>query len=357
MKKTAKTVQHATSLLQSLNTLLPLKWHYCFECILGLFLKPDQRVTLTNIIGVSSSTASRLFQHSAMNLELAWQMLVKWQVELIKASARVKKAGRRPPLYLRVDLTSIEKAGSLLPFIRLFNRVKGIHIVVLHVSYGDLSFAVGYRIFEAKNKLTPIELALDLLKSWSPRCWGGWDVRLIADSGFISQAFVEQTHKLGFVHVSVGGKNNLVLKDGRHLENCSKGECIELQMVVGLKLWVSWVDLPRLVNGVRVMKRFFVLSTRKGTARTLVRVYGKRWLIESFFKSVKYDFGLNETRLRTEQGMKTWIFMSLLAYAIVSVERASYGRRVMQGNADKFVLSLNQAAALLREVLCEGTTS
>ncbi len=279
-------------------------------------------------------------------------MLVKWQIEQLRSAARNKKAGRRPPMYLRVDLSSIEKAGSLLPFLRLFNRVKGIHIVVLHVSFGDISFAVGYRIFDAKNKRTPIELALDLLKSWSPRCWGGWDVRLIADSGFMSQAFLEKTHKMGFNHLSVGGKNNLVLSDGRHLENCVKGERIELQCVQGMKLWVSWVDLPRLEKSVKVMKRFFVLSTAKGTARTLVRVHGKRWLIESFFKSVKYDFGLNETRLRTEQGIKGWIFMSLLAYAIVSVERASHGRRVMQENADKFVLGLNQAATLLREVLC-----
>lgn len=126
MKQKIKTVQHTFTLLQSINALLPLKWHYCFECILGLFLKPDQRVTLTNICGVSSSTASRLFQHSGFDLEQAWQMLVKWQVAQIRSAARVKKAGRRPPLYLRVDLTSIEKAGSLLPFIRLFNKVKGI---------------------------------------------------------------------------------------------------------------------------------------------------------------------------------------------------------------------------------------
>ena len=334
MKQKIKTVQHTFTLLQSINALLPLKWHYCFECILGLFLKPDQRVTLTNICGVSSSTASRLFQHSGFDLEQAWQMLVKWQVAQIRSAARVKKAGRRPPLYLRVDLTSIEKAGSLLPFIRLFNKVKGIHIVVLHVSFGRISFAVGYRIFDAKKKLTPIELALDLLKDWLPRCWGGWDVRLTADSGFMSQAFLEQTRKIGFNHVSVGGKNNFVLSDGRHLENCVKGECIELRTMKGLKLWVSWVDLPRLEKGVEVKKRFFVLSTAKGTARTLIRVHSKRWLIESFFKSVKYDFGLNETRLRTEQGIRGWLFMSLLAYAIVSVERASHGMQVIQANTD-----------------------
>ena len=109
----------------------------------------------------------------------------------------------------------------------------------------------------------------------------------------------------------------------------------------GLKLWVSWVNLPRLEKGVEVKKRFFVLSTAKRTARTLIRVHGKRWLIESFFKSVKYDFGLNETRLRTEQGIKRWIFMSLLAYAIVSIERASHGMQVIQANTDKFVLGLN----------------
>jgi Transposase DDE domain len=352
VKTKSNTAQHATTLLQAINALLPLKWHFAFECILQLFLCTNLRTTLENLQGISSSTASRFFAATDFQLELAWEALLSWEIEQLRQASRVKKAGRRPPLYLRVDLTSIEKTAKSLPFLRVFNKVKGIHLVVIHVSYGNINFPTGYRIYDPKMTSTPIALALELLQGWSPRFWGGWDVRLLADAGYLSDAFLEKTRAMGFQQVSVGGKSNLKLRDGRSLQACKKGEVVALHHLPKLKLWVSYVDLPRKVDGKDVLKRFFVLSTSKGTSRTLLRVHGKRWWIESFFKVVKYDFGLKETRLRSEQGIKAWILMCFLAYAIVSVERASHGR-VTKGQVEgKFKISYTRAAIIIKEVLC-----
>ena len=109
-----------------------------------------------------------------------------------------------------------------------------------------------------------------------------------------------------------GGRSNLLLSDGRRLKDTKRGECIELDGLPGLPLYVSWVELPRIGK----MKRFYVLDTQPGTARTLTRRHKRRWLIESFFKSAKHDFGLKETRLRSEAGIKDWIFFVWLSISM-----------------------------------------
>ncbi|MEM6431158.1 MAG: transposase, partial [Deinococcota bacterium] len=45
------------------------------------------------------------------------------------------------------------------------------------------------------------------------------------------------------------------------------------------------------------------------------------WLIESFFKSIKHDFGLKEARLRTPDALKLWLFLSCLAYCLATLKR------------------------------------
>ena len=88
-----------------------------------------------------------------------------------------------------------------------------------------------------------------------------------------------------------------------------------------MPLYVSWVDLPRNDE----MKRFYVLDTQPGTARTLTRRHKRRWLIESFFKSAKHDFGLKETRLRTETGIDNWIFLVWLSIALALYQQFRAG--------------------------------
>jgi len=82
-------------------------------------------------------------------------------------------------------------------------------------------------------------------------------------------------------------------------------------------LWLSWCDVRR----EEAKKRFYVAATFAAGGAYLARRYRQRWLIESFFKSVKHDFGLKEARLRTHTGIRLWIFLACLAYSFASLAR------------------------------------
>ncbi len=75
----------------------------------------------------------------------------------------------------------------------------------------------------------------------------------------------------------------------------------------------------------------------------LARRYRRRWLIESFFKSVKHDFGLKEARLRTQTGIRLWIFLACLAYSFASLAR----------HLSRQVITLLEAAACILDSLVD----
>ena len=141
----------------------------------------------------------------------------------------------------------------------------------------------------------------------------------MADSGFSSGDFITGCQALGFTRLLVGMKCNRRLADGRKLSELSKrGEQVTLHDLPNLPLWLSWCDVKRDAG----KKRFYVAATFAAGGAYLARRYRKRWLIESFFKSVKHDFGLKEARLRTKDGIRFWIFLACLAFSLASLERS-----------------------------------
>ena len=44
----------------------------------------------------------------------------------------------------------------------------GIHLVVIHVSIGKLSFPMGHAIYDPAQEHTPIQLALKLIRRFHP---------------------------------------------------------------------------------------------------------------------------------------------------------------------------------------------
>jgi len=336
-------LQHSNSLLEELKGKLHKPHEVAtFENLLALFLSVQVRCILGNLVEKSKSTASRWFNKAIFDEQAWWRSIQQWQLARLKEYEQ-HKVGRKGWMLLRIDLTSIEKTGKKLPFLRVYNGVQGIHLVVLHVSIGYLSFPLAYRIYDPSKSATPIELALELLSEFPAWCFAGWTCWLLVDSGFYSEDFIHKARRLGYTNLSLGARENLRLADARHLRDCRQGERIELQTMPGKALFVTYVDLPR--NN--TIKRFFVLCTQKGCARTLRRRYSKRWLIEAFFKSIKYDFGLKEARLRTEIGIQRWILLSFLAFSLASVTRAFRGIKPQPKAAKpsyRFVLSLAQAA-------------
>ena len=94
-------------------------------------------------------------------------------------------------------------------------------------------------------------------------------------------------------------------------------------------------------------KTYYTVSTFKASGRWLRKRYRMRWLIETFFQSIKYDFGLNETRLRTEIGIKMWIYYTFMAYSLAMLERAKEGLRT----DIRYKLTMERAARQVAELI------
>lgn len=317
---------------------------HTFDVLLSEFLDTRRRMTLNSVTAISTSTASRFMQQSTDYLA-QWEKLRAWQSKILK-KYRKRMKHRRPKMLIRIDLTSIEKTGKKLPFNRVYNGTNGLHLVVAHVGIGKLSFPMGALIYDpAQPEKSHYDLALELLKLFAGPEWSEVEKLVLLDSGFYSGEMLKEIRTLGFPNISIGGRKNLLLTDGRRLEEAKRGEAVELRTAPGETLWVAWVDLPR----AKGMKRFFVLDTVQGVTRTLLGRHAKRWLIESFFKSAKYEFGLNETRLRSEAGTKNWLFMVFLAVSMaiwvqVSQEMTTWKR-------PSWMVTLREAAEQLRNVL------
>lgn len=357
MTKSIEAVPDALELYRAINMELKPLHRRVYAGLLDLFLSTERRTLLRGVESVSASTVSRCLNTLTETLKLA-QHLWTWQAKCLRKYARTCK-GRTPWLVIRVDLTSIEKTGKKLPYLRTVNAVHGIHLVVLHASVGKLSFPMGHEIYDpAHPEVTPIMLAARLIKRLHPFLWGDFQQFVVMDSGFYSGEFLDLLRWWGFEHISVGGRSNLKLRDGRTLNHTRKGEQVELDSAPGRSLFVflvrtdaqqaldrSWVDLPR--DG--KTKRFFVLDTLPGTARTLTRRHKRRWLIESFFKSAKHDFGLKETRLRTETGIKNWLLLVMLS-ASLALWRQCLAEQTTWASP-RWNLTLQDAAREMRDVL------
>lgn len=307
--------QHTHSLLKTLEALL---WNRrevgVFRALVALFLDCKLRTTLQNIRGMSASTASRFLSCEHVANEVFWAELNRWQLAQLY---RLPRRGRRGDVVLKLDLTCIEKTGKQIPFARVFNRRYGIQLVVLHVCMGGLSFPLGYRVYLGQGQSTPVDLALDLLAAFPPLRWSSRTV-VMADAGFGSAAFLQGCTELGFKRLLVGIRCDRKLGDGRRLEQLkARGERVVLHDLPELPLYLSWCDVKR----EEAKKRFYVAATFKAGGSYLARRYRRRWLIESFFQSIKHDFGLKEARLRTKTGIRMWLFLACLAFSFASLAR------------------------------------
>lgn len=309
--------QHISSLLKSLQALLWNKREVrTFRALVSLFVNTELRTTLQNVVGISASTASRFLNCEQLPDEVYWQTLNAWQFEQFQ---RLPRRGRRGDVLLKIDLTCIKKTGKKIPFARIFNRVFGIQVVVLHACVNGLSFPLAYRIYKGKGQATTVELALTLLAAFPPSLWSSRIV-VLADSGFGSSEFIAGCRALGFTRLLVGVRCNRKLSDERRLDGLKKrGQQLTLHDLPDIPVWVSWCDVKR--EGGK--KRFFLVSTFAAGGAYLARRYRRRWLIESFFKSLKHDFGLKEARLRTKTGIRLWIFLACLAFSLASLKRCS----------------------------------
>jgi hypothetical protein len=102
------------------------------------------------------------------------------------------------------------------------------------------------------------------------------------------------------------------MEDGRQLKTIGKkGQQVRL---AGLKdtVTASWFYLKR--NG-KLEKRF-VISTRRLKGNTITWWGRRRWAIEGFFKTIKYQFGLASFGQQTLLGVYRWLVISFISFIL-----------------------------------------
>jgi hypothetical protein len=83
--------------------------------------------------------------------------------------------------------------------------------------------------------------------------------------------------------------------------------------ILTIPLRFSWFWLKRADHKRELC---FVASTHPYSGVYLVRLGRKRWAIESFFKTAKYQFGLHCFGQSTRIGVYRWLVLSLIAYLL-----------------------------------------
>jgi len=325
-----------------------------FNALIAAFLEADGNPRPARAPAKSPSAFSRFLNHYDWNARTIIRTL---RDAIIKQlwQAYAERKGRRPVLEIIVDLTTLEKTGAfknleihfllvrqhLTGYSRQLNDKIGLHLIVLYVVVGLHRFPWSVAVWRGKGSLSPAKLALRLLAR-IPAWWlERFTVRVLADSGFDSDAFIDGVVDLG-LHGVIGSRANRSIGDGRCLSDLRcKGARVEFRSCQ-TPVFASWFKLKR------ARQEFvwrYVISTRAADGETIKRWGRKRWRIEGFFKTQKFRFGMDQFGQRTPCGAWRFIMLSLLAFtlafwqALVIVEdweRLDWGL-VAQAAADELV--------------------
>jgi hypothetical protein len=281
------------------------------EAALFMFLDTATKTALHRAELVSKSALSRLLNEYKWDTALGWTILQQAQWDTLHLAAKGK---HRPLLRLSVDLTSIEKKGSTLPFVRVYNEVHGIHLVVLFAEYGAVKFPVGYRVYKGKGTATPVTLARELLRTVPETIRRRFRIRVLADSGFEAAVFLDEIRHLGFEFVVGVRSTRRTMHPGEvTVADCPHGGYVEL------KNWpYDTVALGRIKRGNRT---FHAVSSELMEGDQVVAEGKERWNEESFFKEGKHQFGLAQFALRTEVGLNRWVLLVFLAWTLAILHR------------------------------------
>lgn len=304
---------HAQQLVYTLLSLMPSDYQkQNLEAMLGLFLSAQGYPLPEHSKSKSASALSRFLN------------LYDWSTRSVIRTIRARiiqeilsdcPKGRKPFLQVIIDLTTLEKFGKFKEFnslISVYNRKRGLHLVVMYLVVGQWRVPWSFRVWRGKGTTSPAQLGLKLVKSLPSALTKHFKVMILADTAFSSIKFLHGIRKLKY-HAIVGVRVNRKLVDGRILRHLHKpGQQVRL---VGLKfpVMVSWYYLKR--DDGKKEKRF-VMSTKPLKASTINWWGKRRWQIEGWFKTAKHRFGLHRFGQGTLLGVYRWLILSLIAYIL-----------------------------------------
>ena len=282
------------------------------QAVLTMFWEP-QRVGLPEQCVIKSPAAlSRFFN------EYGWptrSVIRATRKQVLKELLKYAPIGKRPHLQVIIDLTTLEKRGKFKAFaqlIHILNGKRGLHIVVMYLVVGGWRVPWAFRPWRGKETVTPAQLGLKLLRTLPKRLTHRFRVLVLADTGFSSVEFINGIEKLRDFQAIVGIPKNRLMANGKAIETITKkGQQVQIQRFEKM-VTASWFYLER--NG-KLEKRF-VISTRVLKGSTITWWGRRRWAIEGFFKTAKYQFGLASFGQQTLLGVYRWLILSFISFVL-----------------------------------------
>lgn len=305
--------KHAQHLFCTLRGLFASRHQQAsFSAFVALFLRGDGCPCLRHSTSKSSAALSRFLNHYAWN---ARTVIRTTRQHALKSLFRYyqQRRGRRPRLLVTIDLTTLEKTGRFeqLGLVRVLNKRRGLHIVVMYLVAGPFRFPWAFRVWRGKGEASASELALVLLRSLPRSLAERFDILVLADGGFGDKTFLEGVRKLGLRAV-VGMRQDRWLDDGRQLKEVRSGE----------RVTPTKLSYPVTVARYRLKRKGhwetrFVVATFAASGRIICRWGKRRWCIEAFFKTAKSRFGLARFAQQTLLGVLRFLLLSFLTFALV----------------------------------------
>ena len=303
----------AQALLYTLMGLMPSPYQLLsLQAVLTMFWEP-QRVGLPEQCVIKSPAAlSRFFN------EYGWptrSVIRATRKQVLKELLKYAPIGKRPHIQVIIDLTTLEKRGKFKAFaqlIHILNGKRGLHIVVMYLVVGGWRVPWAFRPWRGKETVTPAQLGLKLLRTLPKRLTHRFRVLVLADTGFSSVEFINGIEKLRDFQAIVGIPKNRLMANGKAIETITKkGQQVQIQRFEKM-VTASWFYLER--NG-KLEKRF-VISTRVLKGSTITWWGRRRWAIEGFFKTAKYQFGLASFGQQTLLGVYRWLILSFISFVL-----------------------------------------
>ena len=237
-------------------------------------------------------------------------------------------------------MTTLEKRGkfkALEWLIHILNGKRGLQIVVMYLVVGEWRVPWAFRPWRGKGTATPAQLGLKLLRTLPKKLTHRFRVLVLADTGFSSVEFIEGVKRLRHQAI-VGIPKNRLMDHGKAIKTITKkGQQVKLTELEGA-VTASWFYLQR--NG-RLEQRF-VISTHILKGSTITWWGRRRWAIEGFFKTAKYQFGLASFGQQTLLGVYRWLILSLISFVLTHWVYLSLRRNNLPDWQEVSLLTLQQ---------------
>ena len=319
--------------------------------LLGLFLEGQGFPLPEHCQTKSASAVSRFLNEYKWSTRQVIKAVRQAVLQQIRSQPRV---GRRPTLQVILDLTTLEKVGKFKEFkhlIRIYNRKRGLHLVMLYIVVGQWRVPWGFQVYRGKDTPSPVQLGLRLLRRLPKILTQHFEVLVLADTALGSNEFVTRVRQLKH-HALVGVSCNRKLEDGRSLTQLyQRGQQVQLSGL-NFPLSVSWYYFKRSDGK---WKKRYILSTKALKASTNTYWGRRRWAIEGFFKTAKHKFGLHRFGQQTLLGVYRWLVLSLTAYLLAHWAHLHSGGDVLPdwGEASQLALELLLPLMALFPLLAE----